>query len=53
MKRLNSMINLRKEYDYGGMYWKAYLKEPIEKIATLEGLPKHYESVKIRFESPS
>ena len=25
------------------------LKEPIEKIATLEGLPKHYESVNLRF----
>jgi histidinol dehydrogenase len=25
------------------------MKEPIEKIATLEGLPKHYESVNIRF----
>ncbi len=27
------------------------LKGPIEKIATLEGLPKHYESVNIRFQS--
>jgi histidinol dehydrogenase len=26
------------------------IREPIEKIATLEGLPKHYESVKVRFE---
>ena len=26
------------------------MKEPIEKIATLEGLPKHYESVNIRFQ---
>lgn len=25
------------------------MKEPIERIATLEGLPKHYESIKIRF----
>jgi len=25
------------------------MKDPIEKIATLEGLPKHYESVNIRF----
>ncbi len=27
------------------------LKGPIEKIATLEGLPKHYESVNIRFQA--
>ncbi len=27
------------------------MREPIEKIATLEGLPKHYESVNIRFQS--
>ena len=27
------------------------IKGPIEKIATLEGLPKHYESVNIRFHS--
>lgn len=27
------------------------MKGPIEKIATLEGLPKHYESVNIRFQS--
>jgi len=26
------------------------MKEPIEKIAKLEGLPKHYESVNIRFQ---
>jgi histidinol dehydrogenase len=25
------------------------MKEPIEKVATLEGLPKHYESINIRF----
>lgn len=27
------------------------MREPIEKIAKLEGLPKHYESVNIRFKS--
>ncbi|OGX37487.1 MAG: histidinol dehydrogenase [Omnitrophica WOR_2 bacterium RIFCSPHIGHO2_02_FULL_52_10] len=26
------------------------MKEPIQKVATLEGLPKHYESVNIRFQ---